>query len=435
MSDLIQLPVRVQAEQMQPEESEQTLEKINRFTLEPVQSTDDLFLFSGIASNDRLDAYFTRMDPMTTLKNYVSNLREGVSLQGGHDITKNPFGRSYDAQFLTSHEENAVLGHWYMIRDLNINGENTNDLIRAVKGGILKDLSVGFGGNEMYHRCSSCGKDLFDYECPHFPGLEDENGRMVFAWIVNATLREVSTVYKGATPGAYVSKARSYVDQGQLSKNHIARLENAYSTRLDDGKHSFYLPKGSNEIVIPLGGEKENKRNEEADKMGEQERTYYSRNNLLGDIRQAVRDNKIEKAAIYEVLGEEGDKFRQPEDIKLRNELGKDFCSVDAVRQLKKEAQQGRRYLADVIEDAVKARVRAFGDGFNAESYRAMLTTSGEIDHIKEEIDAYERMAKERFKPGRQTEPEKVPGEEQGEEENKRFEPVEDGNLFDGGEE
>ena len=431
MSDLIQLPVRVQAAQIEPDENELILEKVNRFTLEPIRDIAELFLFSGVASNDRLDAYFTRMDPMTTLKNYVGNLREGVSLQSGHDITKNPFGRSYDAQSLTTHEENAVLGHWYMIRDLNINGENTNDLIRAIKSGIMRDLSIGFGGSEMYHRCSSCGKDLFDHQCPHFPGLEDENGRMVFAWVVNATLREVSTVYKGATPGAYISssfvdKARSYVDQGQLSQTHIARLEGAYSTRLDDGRRSFYLPKTA---------EQENKRNEEAENMGDQERTYYSRNNLLGDIRQAVRENKIEKAAIYEVLGEEGDKFRQPEDIKLRNELGKDFCSVEAVRQLKKEAQQGRRYLADVIEDAVKARVRAFGDSFNAESYRAMLTTSGEIDHIKEEIDAYERMAKERFKPGRQTEPEKVPGEDQNEEENNaRFEPDNE-NLFDGGDE
>lgn len=431
MSDLIQLPVRVAAEKVQTDDTGEILEKINRHTLEPFSDVSELFMFSGICSNDRMDAYQTRMDPMTTLRNYVEDLQSGVSLQAGHDITKNPYGRSYDAQFLTSYEENAVRGHWYIVKDLVLNGDNTNDTIRAIQRGIIRDLSVGFGGDEMYYRCSSCGKDLFDHNCPHFPGLEDENGRMTFAWVTNARLREVSSVYKGATPGAYVDKARQYANQKQLSEQNIARLENAYSIRLDSGERSFYIP--SKEKETP---KTEENRNEEAENMGEQERTY-SRNNLLADIRQAVRDNKIEKAAVYDVLAEEGDKFRQPEDIQLRNELGKDFCKPEAVRQLKKEAQQGRRYLEDTIDEAVKARVRAFGDGFNSDSYRAMLATSGEIDHIKEEIAAYERMAKERFKPGRQTEPEKVPGEENNDEntQTQRFDNTQDENIFDKGSE
>jgi hypothetical protein len=104
------------------------------------------------------------------------------------------------------------------------------------------------------------------------------------------------------------------------------------------------------------------------------------------------------------LLTEEGEPFRQPDDVAIRNELGKDYSSVNAIRQLKKEAQQGRRYLADTIDEAVAARVKAQGDSFNAESYRNMLTNSGDIDSIKEEITAYDNMAKQRFTPGRQTE-------------------------------
>ncbi|MFP3471700.1 hypothetical protein R0J90_16780, partial [Micrococcus sp. SIMBA_144] len=86
---------------------------------------------------------------------------------------------------------------------------------------------------------------------------------------------------------------------------------------------------------------------------------------------------------VYDILSENGDKFRQPDDIELRNELGRDNTSVSSIRQLKKEAQQGRRYLEDVIDDAVKARVRAQGDSFNAENYRNMLVNYGDIDSIK----------------------------------------------------
>ncbi|MCU6603773.1 hypothetical protein OCO53_25365 [Peribacillus frigoritolerans] len=421
--ETIQIPIRVQAETINQDNEQQVLELINRHTLEPFDSLEPIFTFSGNCSNDRMDSYMTKMDPLTTLRNYSEDLKTGVSLLEGHDITKNPYGRSYDGQLIPSDNSssfNAVRGHWYILRDLNINGVNTNDTIRAIKSGIIRDMSVGFGGDQMYYRCSSCGRDMFDWECGHFPGLEDENGRMTFAWVVDAHLREVSTVYKGATPGAtitpraYIDKARQYVQQGQLSQKHIMKLENAYSIRLDDGnEHSFYLPHKKEDEEMPQ---------------------QSARNNLLDDIRSAIRENKIEKSVVYDILTDEGDPFRQPDDVQLRNELGKDFCSVGAIRQLKKEAQQGRRYLADVIDQAVGARVKAQGEGFNADSYRQILSLSGDIDHIKEEIRSYEDLAKQKFTPGRQTETPKIPGsDEDVEPENKeRIDPDSD-NIFEGG--
>ena len=159
-----------------------------------------------------------------------------------------------------------------------------------------------------------------------------------------------------------------------------------------------------------------------------------ARNSLLDDVRTAIRENKVEKAVIYDILAEEGDPFRQPEDIAIRNELGKDFCSIQAIRQMKKEAQQGRRYLADVIDQAVSARIKAQGDTFNADSYRQILSLSGDIDHIKDEIDSYDRLAKARFVTGRQTEPEnpekEKPEDETLEEEKEKIDPDLD-NIFE----
>ena len=380
----IYIPARINPVRAEDLDTDLILQMINRLTIEKFDSLDCLFLMEGVCSNDRLDSYYTKMDE-TSLRNYTRDLQNGIPLMPNHDITKSPLGRSYNGLY----ENNEVMGYWYMLRDVMVNGENTNDTIRAILAGIRKDYSIGFGGQELWYKCSSCGRDMFDWECGHFPGLEDENGIRTFAWVMDASLREVSLVYKGATPGAYVTKAREYQKQGQLSERSILLLENAYSIRLDDGKRSFYLPK--------------NNEQKEDEQMGNQ-----ARNSLLDDIRTAISENKIEKAVIYDMLGEEGIPFRQPEDVALRNELGKDFCSVQAVRQLKKEAQTGRRYVADVIDMAITARVKAQGDTFNADSYRSMLTMSADIDYIKDEVDSYERLAKQRFVGGRQTEPEKL---------------------------
>ncbi|MES9790698.1 hypothetical protein ABWL24_09530 [Priestia megaterium] len=372
MGAALHLPVRLQTVQ----EHEVDLYVINRHTLEPV-TADDIFTFSGVCSNDRLDSYFTRMDPVTTLRNYAADLNNGVSLLGNHNIYTAPFGRSYGGQLIQDDTDNAnaVRGDWYILKGVKINGESTDDTIRAIKAGITRDMSVGFS-DESY-RCGSCGRDLWDWECPHIPGLEDEQGRMSFAWIENARLREVSTVYKGATPGAYIDKARAYVQQGELEENKIAKLEQRFQTRFErkDGA-AFFMPKREDNKSM----------------------------NLIEQIRTALQKNEIEKSRVYEILQGEGEKFRQPDDMAIRNELGEQ-ATVEGVKQLKVEAEQGRQYTADLIDQAVASRTRAQGAGFNAESYKNMLVRAADLDYIKDEIKAYEEMAGQRFTPGRHTNP------------------------------
>lgn len=420
----IYIPARVETPQLEQENLDEVLKRINEHTLEDYQSLDQVFVFSGVISNDRLDSYLTKMDIETTLNNYVRNLIEGVSLMPGHDVSKDPYGRSFDGSILDPQYaggSTAVRGDFYIERGINVNGTNTNDQIRRIKSGIQRDLSVGFGGDQLWYRCSSCGRNLLtDWDCSHFPGLEDEDGRQTYAVIMEAQLREVSTVYKGATPGAYIDKARSYIEQGQLPEKSIIRLENAYNTRFDHGgsKRSFYVPQ-----------------NGQQKQTNEKKEGIRTMNELLNELREAIRENKLEKGRVYDILTEEGEPFRQPDDIAMRNELGRDNTKVDSIRQLKKEAQQGRRYLADMIDDAVKSRIRNQGNTFNVDTYKRMLRDSADIDVIKEEIDSYERLAKEKLQGGRQTEQEQVPNkqEEENPEDNKQRFDYEKDNFFDGG--
>ncbi|MEH7114559.1 hypothetical protein V7124_19665 [Neobacillus niacini] len=398
----IHMPIRVTAEPIAEEQWEQVMGKINRQTLEPLRQ-EDVFTFSGICSNDRLDAYYTKMDPETTLKNYVRDLQRGVPLQEGHDIYKSPYGRSYDGE-MQNDEFNSVRGHWYLLRNTMVNGVNTDDEIRLIRAGIKKSMSVGFGeseGERLSYRCSSCERDIFDWECPHIPGLADEQDRMTFSWIVNGTLREVSTVYTGATPGAYIDKARAYVQQGQMSRENILLLERKYQVRLlDEDKRSIFMPsKGGKNM------------------------------DLLTQIREALKENKLEKSKIYEVLQSEGDPFRQPEDIAIRNELGEQ-ANVEGIKKLKSEAEMGRTYITDLIDEAVKSRVKVQGEHFNAEQYKQMLIRTNDLEFIKGEIESYDKQALERFTPGRQTQDDDLGADDMQKERAPKVDPQNE-NIFD----
>lgn len=386
-STVLHLPARITLSAEEAPNTDVDLEKINRHTLEPVEAAE-IFTFSGNCSNDRMDSHFTRMDPLTTLRNYADDLKNGVSLQEGHNVYVNPYGRSYDGEVTTMGDEsglsNAVRGSWYIMRGVTANGNKTDDTIRQIKAGIVRDMSVGFSGGS--YRCGSCGKDLWNSDCPHIPGLEDENGRISFAWIVDARLREVSTVYKGSTPGAYIDKAREYVKQGQMEMDKVHQLEQRFNVRLDDGSRSFYI--------------------------AEKKKGAGSNMDLLEQMRTAIKENKIEKRSIYELLGTEGEKFRQPDDIAIRNELG-DAATIDGVKKMKEEAEQGRQYVTDLVDKAVEARVRAQGEGFKSEPYKNMLSRSADIEYIKSEIESYDAMTAERFTAGRQTEADKLNGRQQ----------------------
>ncbi|MCQ2010553.1 hypothetical protein NOM01_11050 [Sporolactobacillus sp. STSJ-5] len=368
--NLIYLPVRVDAGAAGSEADD--MAKINKQAIEPLKS-EDVFRYSGVCSNDNMDSYFTRMDPQTTLQNYVQDLQSGVALLEGHDHDKNPYGRSFDAQMIGDGQVNSVRGYWYLIRGLQMNGGSTDSFIKAITGGIIRDMSVGFGGPDIDYVCSADGKSLWD--SPFMPGDLDPDGKRVFYWIKNARLIEVSTVFKGSTPGAYIDKAQDMVSQGELEPSRIATLERRYQVRLDDGKRRFYFnqPKGSERTV-----------------------------DVLSELRKAIEENKIEKARAYAVLDGTGEKFRQPDDIALRNELG-DNATVEGIKALNKEAEQGRAYVADLIDQAVASRVRSQGQDFKADSYKQMLVRSADIEFIKDEIRSYEELVKKNLKGGRST--------------------------------
>jgi hypothetical protein len=359
--------------------SDDLLAKINKHTKRDF-SSDEVFIFEGVISDDSLDSFKTRMDPETTLRNYAQDLQSGVSLLDGHDTSKEPFGRSFDSEIRQSGDLTQVVARFYILRDGNSNGRSTNDIIRNIEGGIVRDMSVGFAAGIDDYICSIDGKPMM--MSPYFPGDRTEDGQEAFYWIKNAHLREVSTVYKGSNANAFIEKARQMISDGQMDENRISVLQEGLGTRFDELDKSFF-----NAI-------KKNKRGVDDASM------------KIADIKKAVEDGDITLSALKSLVSQldkdnGGDDDEKKEQGRMVRSVFGDNVSEDFLKTLKSEAANGRAYKEDLIDSTVKARAAVQGDGFNAETYKKMLDRA-DLDFIKEERNSYETMKATKFTSGRQ---------------------------------
>lgn len=206
----------------------------------------DPFFFRTVASNDRLDSYFTRMAD-TSLKNYAADATAGVQFQNSHNGSglmglgaQIGFGRSLRGQVVTQGKERQLWVDFMTQRGLACGNLTSDQFIQGLRAGIYQDVSIGFMPGRF--ECSICGGDMLNWRsenrCEHIPGVTYEvkkGGRtskqLAYAWVHDAHLNEVSTVYDGATPGAgvlAVEKARAMMATGHLSWGTQQLVEGIY---------------------------------------------------------------------------------------------------------------------------------------------------------------------------------------------------------------
>lgn len=328
-------------------------------------SAPEAFIFQGEISSTRLDAYFTRMHP-STLRNYALDAAAGVALLNSHRHNELPLGYSIDGAFIDGDVPIAQAA-FYTVPNLTLNGVNTSDIVRGIEVGIIRDLSVGFHGGE--YTCSICASPLFGGECRHIPGLPYD-GQIAFAWIQDAHLSEVSIVYDGATPGAAILKATQEADAGRLAPASARILEARYRVRLP----------GTNPIY----------RGVTIQEQGNMEYDFTEMRSLLGLTEEVDPTEGVRQA--HALLTEQAETLRgqvqtltdalsaeRAQVQTLANELGAERNRVNA---LTAEAALGRAYRADLIEQAVAAGVRAYGNDFDVATYRTVLEVAT-IDVIK----------------------------------------------------
>lgn len=340
---------------------EQYMDRINQMSHVQL-SAEDVFVYQGIISSDAMDSYYTKMDAETSLRNYANDLKAGTPLMTYHETSQSPIGRSFDSSIDVKEDGKTVVrGLFYIVRHTKINGESTDDLIRQIETGTLTEMSVGFGGINLWYKSSYDGKDIF--ESRYYPGDKDENGNLVYYYIMDATLREVSLVYKGACPDAVVERIRNDLPNMEDAERQIQKYETRFNVRID-------MPK---------------QRSKEGKRMN------------IEEITRAVEKGDLQRGELLKALKVDAITDGQRSILK---ELGED-ASIETVRSLKEKAEIGERAFNEKLDELVKARV-AIGQEFDQEKYKEQMR-SMDVDFIEDQTRLFEDIKKAEFKPGRQT--------------------------------
>lgn len=403
-----------------PDENDLVL--INRLARTPL-SADEVYTFPCVPSTDALDSYFTRM-ALSSLQNYARDAGIGVAVMNSHRTSpwtgmgvELPVGRSYYGELQNTGDSTQLFAKAYMLRNYqpNSNTGNTDTLIRGMEAGMIFDLSIGF--KPGWYRCGICQRDLFSADCPHFPGRKygtpDGGDVTAFAWVEDAHMSEFSFVYDGATPGAGILKAQRAVEAGTLDRKAIVELEDVYQVRLAS---RFAVP----DLAKVPGNTPEI--------GGDIVKDFWDRLAAVYEQRAGAKHSAATKTALEEIRkkaaegrGSHDEVAQMVADLLAEaqtEETGGDdegraqrIVELEAeVARLKPLAELGAQYRADLVEDAIKAGVRAIGNDFKVDQYRKVFEGAS-IDDIKTFRADWERVAAAKFGPGgRQTSAEPLPG-------------------------
>lgn len=338
------------------------------------------FFWGAEISSSRLDTYDTKMDVATTLKNFAEDLVTGVAFCDSHNHEELPFGRSFAGLMIDGIIDDLqqavipsrVLGAFYTLPGMKTNRVSTDDLILSIRGGTTKDVSVGFKpGPGFMYRCSLCGLDLWDWDCPHIPGIvyevPDDQGMLVeryaFAWVVNARLSEVSGAFDGSTPYAMILKATREAKAGRIPERVVKLVEN---------RARIHLPEKS--ITIPVRSKETAMTPEE--KLAAEKAV---RDQFAIFVRKACTDSGLAGDAIATMTAEQAVES-------MRSEIGR----------LKPLADDATRLRGLLIDEVVAEGIRLQGDKFVEATQRTSLAKL-DVDMLLERRDFYRTAAEEKF--------------------------------------
>lgn len=152
------------------EVSEQELEKINKFALDPL-AAEDVFTFKTMIGDNELDDRNKAPFTAEALKD-LKGLYVGTTVIKDHSRSaENQIARVYDTELITdSTKDNGrgekhteLIGKCYMVKT-----PDNESLIKEIKAGIKKEVSSSCVPKKAI--CSICGKDNMKEYCRHFPG-------------------------------------------------------------------------------------------------------------------------------------------------------------------------------------------------------------------------------------------------------------------------
>lgn len=332
----------------------------SRIMIEGVEP-DQVFMFSALISNSQIDSYFTRMSE-SSLRNYAEDANAGVAFLNSHNHNQLPVGYSISAKYEegTNDDETypRVTAEFYTVRGVNINGLPTDEFIKGVQFGLIRDVSIGFSGGTYI--CGLCGRDYFDWDCTHIPGVEYtvidnpeddpedqiERTETAFVWVEDARLSEVSAVFDGATPDAMIIKAEREMKQGRLKPETKNFLERRYRIEL----------KTPTLISVERSNEKE-------------------KETMNGDGKTSGAPDKFATLTVEARYAAKAVKLDVADDAEPSTIINKMRDEILRLQPFESQAAEAKVLRDAIIADAMKEAIRAHtGDtSFDAEATKKML--------------------------------------------------------------
>lgn len=351
------------------------------------------------ASNNQMDAYFTRMAP-SSLKNYAKEAAAGVSFLDSHVSSRLGLGYTLTGDYV---EEGTELASVYVNSFVVPGIEETDKFLHRYRSGSVRDVSIGFYGGTM--RCSICNENMFGspWRCPHWPGaeyeIEDRNERgevtatrteRAFAWVEDAHLSELSAVYDGATPDAVILKAERQIAEGRMSPQVVRMLNQRY--------RSLNLGANGARIFVPADLEEKTMSQERTQPVPSPAPAPTQGAAPTGDQAAVAASERAALIAdITGILTEAGiPEAERADAVAGVRALATRFKSESAMAEI------GRKYRTNLIDEAIKEGVRAHGNTFNAEGRRSLLEKL-EVADIEQMRDEWRTIGDSVFPRGRQS--------------------------------
>jgi hypothetical protein len=355
------------------------------------------FPWGAEISSDRIDAYFTFMDE-STLRNFADDAEAGVSFQNSHVTRQLGFGRSIGGRYVDDESIKRTIAEFYTVPGVRLNDVSTDDFIIGVRSSLIADVSVGFHGGMW--RCTICSRDIWDWDCEHVPGWkyevasDDKVVRQIqaLARIEDARLSEVSAVYDGATPGAAVLKSQEEARRGRIRPEIARFVEARYRCRLPDREVR---------VAVPDLAQKEDRMSVPAPQTDQTPAAPGEQTPTAHDDLATLRTQVTEQTHA-------ADQQRARADAMARalTDAGIDVEAdqlADRLRALVSEAAAGRQYRSDLLDEAIKARVQAFGRSAEEERYRTLLERLP-LEDVRGFRDEWRSIASGRLPVGRRSE-------------------------------
>lgn len=193
--------------------SEAEMAAINAFSQRELKP-EEVYVFRCIACDDQIDRDFERF-PVETLRK-LAPMFEGKPVIFDHAWSAcKQTARIYSAHVETQEGRNALVVRCYMLRC-----DATRDIITAIEGGILREVSVGCAVSRAV--CSVCGEEYGT--CGHRKGAEYDGKPCYVDLLDPVDAYEMSFVAVPAQPGAGVTK-QSHENNWTPAKLTAAKLQ------------------------------------------------------------------------------------------------------------------------------------------------------------------------------------------------------------------